>query len=85
MYLKAPISVLMWVRNETAILTVVPISVRSRMKKLHFLQKQKHHHSAPQGTSKELKMELTVHLETFFLKIICLAHCSMKTVSETPA
>lgn len=85
MYLKALISVLMWARNETAILMAVPISPRSRMKKLHFLQKQKHHHSVPQGTSKELKMELTVHLETFFLKIICLAHCSMKTVSETSA
>lgn len=84
-YLKAPISALRWPRNETAILMVVYISLRSRMKNLHFLQKQKHHHSVPQGTSEELKKELTVHLETFLLKIICLAHCSMKTVSETPA
>jgi len=75
----------MWARNETAVLMAVPISLRSTMKKLHFLQKQKHHHSVPQGMSTELKMELTVHLETIFLKIICLAHCSMKTVSETPA
>lgn len=48
----------------------VPISPRTTMKKLHFLQKQKHHHSVPLGTSKELKMELTVHLETLLLKIM---------------
>lgn len=45
-----------------------------------FPAETKQHHSVPKGTSKKLKMELTVHLETLLLKIICLAHCSMKTV-----
>lgn len=45
-----------------------------------FPAETKHHHSVPKGTAKKLKMELTVHLETLLLKIICLAHCSMKTV-----
>lgn len=43
----------MWAWNETAILML--ITLRPRMRKLHFLQKQKHYHSVPPGNLKEIK------------------------------
>lgn len=54
-YSRALISTLLGARNETAIVTAVPISPRSRTKRIHFLQKQKTPSLSPPGNLKEIK------------------------------
>lgn len=54
LYLKAPISALMWARNETAVLMTVSRSLRSMMKKL-LPAETKTPSSVPQGMSGRIK------------------------------